>query len=238
MSLGVPEPRLGPLVHRSVHHGAALWLLASVQFLVAMALVQLAWTGHPGYSLTRDVISDLGNTRCGPWPDVTSNDICSPWHVVFDASSVAFGLLVILGALLVRTGFPLRRSSTVGLWMIALAGVGSVGVGLAPENVNLTAHSVSATAVFVFANLGLVVLGVAMFRDTRWSGYRAYTVFSGLIGLIATVLFVRGIHTGLGVGGLERLIVAPLLLWSIVAPIHLLRIPQFARRTIPAAHSP
>ena len=232
--MAAAEPRLGPLVHRSVHHGAALWLVGALQFVLAMAIVQLFWTGHPAYSLTNNVISDLGNTQCGPWPHATSHDVCSPWHEVFDVSIVVLGALVVLGAVLARTGFPIRRSSSVGLWMIALAGVGSIGVGVAPENVNLTVHAASATLAFVVGNLGLLVLGVAMFRDTRWSGLRAYTLFSGLVGLVAAVLFLRGITGAVGTGGMERLIVDPLLLWLIVAPVRLLGIPQYAPRSVPA----
>jgi len=226
-------PRLGPLVHRSVHHGAALWLVGSMLFIAAMAAVQLAWTGHAAYSLSRNYISDLGNTGCGPWPSSSSSDVCSPWHDVFNASIIILGILVLLGAALVRTGFPPRRSSTIGLCLVAAAGVGSIGVGLSPENVNLTAHSLAALVSFLGGNLGLVVLGFAMFRDTRWDGLRAYTFLSGIVGLVATGLFLGHSYVGLGVGGMERLIVAPLLLWLIVAQIHLLRIPQFAPRTIP-----
>jgi hypothetical membrane protein len=231
--MATAAPRLGPLVHRSVHHGAALWLAGALQFILAMAVVQLAWTGHPGYSLSHNYISDLGNTGCGPWPNPTSNDICSPWHDVFDVSSVLLGVLVVLGAILVRSGFPTRRSSMVGLLCMAIGGLGSIGVGLSPENVNLTVHSVSALVAFVVGNFSLVVLGFAMFRDTRWDGLRAYTMLSGVVGLVATVLYVGHHDLTLGVGGMERLIVAPLLLWLIVAPIHLLRIRQYAPHTIP-----
>ena len=230
--MAATEPRLGPLVHRSVHRGAALWLVAALQFVVVMAIVQLAWTGHPAYSLTNDAMSDLGNTQCGPWPHANSTDICSPWHDVFNGSVIVLGLLTLLGAILVRTGFPLRRISTIGLWLLALSGAGSVAVGLAPENVHLGIHVVGALIAFLGANLGLVVLGIAMFRDTRWSGLRAYTVFSGLVGLAALVLYARGIDAYLGSGGMERLVVAPLLLWLVVSSVNLLRIPQFAPRAI------
>jgi hypothetical membrane protein len=96
---------------------------------------------------------------------------------------------------------------------------------------------VSALFAFIGANLGLVVLGFAMFRDTRWDGYRSYTLFSGIIGLVALILFVTKVFVGLGVGGMERLIVAPLLLWQIVVSIHLLRVPTYAPRIVPKSSS-
>ncbi len=215
-----PTSRLGPLVHRAVHRGAALWLLGSLQFVVAMIVVQLAWTATPAYSLSHNYISDLGNTHL------------SRWHDVFNVSVILLGILVVLGAILARSGFPARRSSSVGLWAVVLGGLGAIGVGTFPENVNGTAHSLASLDAFVAGSFALVVLAFAMFRDTRWDGLRAYTLFSGIVGLVATALFSFGIDAGLGVGGMERLIVAPLLLWLIVAPIHLLRIPQFAPRTI------
>ena len=53
-----------------------------------------------------------------------------------------------------------------------------------------------------------------MFRDTRWDGFRAYTMLSGLVILIALILFATKNYAGLGVGGMERLVVAPMLLWA------------------------
>lgn len=235
--MATAEPRLGPLVHRSVHHGSSLWLVGVLQFLVAMAIVEIAWTGHPAYSLTRDVISDLGNTQCGPWPQSTSTDVCSPWHDLFNASAILLGALVILGAVLVRTGFAPRRSSSIGLALVALAGAGTIGVGVFPENVNLTVHSLSSLVAFLLGNLALVVLGFAMLRDTRWDGLRAYTVISGLFGLVASGLFLGHVYAGIGEGGMERLIVAPLLLWLAASSIHLLGIPQYAPHSIPGAPS-
>jgi len=227
--------RLGPLVHRAVHHAAAVWIVAAVEFVVSMAVVQLAWTTP--YSLQNNVISDLGNTQIGNWPNSNSHYVSSPWHVEFNAAVIVLGLLVILGALLVRTAFPARSSRTAGLGLFCLAGIGSIGVGLFPENVNLHVHAIVAAIAFVAANLGLIVLGVAMFRDTRWDGYRSYTMFSGLIGLVAFFLYVGGIYPGLGPGGMERLIVAPLLLWLVVVGIHLLRVPAYAPRIVPKASS-
>ena len=226
-----PSERYGPRVHRSVRHGAVLLLVGTVQFIVAMAVTQIGYGSS--YSLTGNYISDLGAVNCGTFGGTASfagHYACSPWHDVFNVSIVVMGLLVILGAILIRTAFPVRRSRLVGLWALALAGVGSVGVGLSPEDVNIGVHSGSALLAFIGGGVALFVLGFAMFRDTRWEGFRAYTILSGLVTLIALILFVSKADLGLGVGGMERLVVAPVLLWSIVAGIHLARIPTFAPR--------
>jgi hypothetical membrane protein len=228
------EPRLGPLVHRAVHHGAALWLAGTLLFVLAMVVVQLAWSGPPAYSLKANYISDLGNTGCGPWPSSTSARVCSPWHDVFNGAIIVLGVFIPFGAILSRTAFPKRRSATVGLGLLAIAGIGAMTVGFSPENVNLTVHTLGSVLAFLFGNLALIVLGFAMFRDTRWDGYRAYSMFSGLIGLVALALFASHDYVGLGVGGMERLIVAPPLLWLLLASIHLLRIPQYAPHALPS----
>ncbi|HEY1198238.1 MAG TPA: DUF998 domain-containing protein [Thermoplasmata archaeon] len=223
--------RYGPRVHRSVRHGAILLLVGALQFIGAMVLTQIGYGSS--YSLTGNYISDLGAVNCGVFGGAGSfagHYACSPWHDVFNVSIVVMGLFVILAAILIRTAFPARRSRMVGLWLLALAGVGSIGVGLSPEDYYLPGHVVSALLAFVGGGLALFVLGFAMFRDTRWEGFRAYTVLSGLIVLVALLLFVSNADLGLGVGGMERLIVAPVLLWSIVAGTHLARIPTFAPR--------
>ncbi len=226
-----PSVRLGPLVHRSVHHGAAVWVAAVVQFVLAMVVVQIMFT--PSYSLSANVISDLGNTGCGNWPTSTSHQVCSPWHDVFNISTIAFGLLIILGAVLVKSAFPNRRSSSIGLGGLALGGIGAIGVGIFPENVHLGFHVIFAAIAFVIGNLALVVLGFAMFRDTRWDGYRAFTMFSGLFGLVAFLLYVTQAYLGLGPGGMERLVAAPLLIWAVISGVHLLRVQAYARTVIP-----
>jgi hypothetical membrane protein len=223
-----PGERYGPLVHRAVRHGAYLLITGVVVFILGMIITQAGY-GPPTYSLTANYISDLGAVDCGPLAGHGGNGIvCSPWHDVFNASIIIMGFLLLLAVILIRTGFPARSSRTVGLALLGLAGIGAMGVGFSPEDVNVTVHIISAAIAFVAGNLALIVLGFAMFRDTRWDGYRAYTMLSGLVGLVAFVLFYEKVYGPLGVGGMERLIVAPLLLWALVVGVHLARIPTFA----------
>jgi hypothetical membrane protein len=239
--------RYGPLVHRSVHHGAIALLVGSLQFIAAMIVTQIGYGSSfnwgSSYSLSHNYISDLGAVNCGTFGGTGAfggggHYACSPWHDVFNISIIVMGLLLILAVLLLRTAFPARRSRTIGLGLLALAGLGAIGVGLFPEDININGHVISASLAFVGGGLALVVLGFAMFRDTRWDGFRAYTMLSGLVGLIALILFISQVYVGLGVGGMERLIVAPILLWSVVVGVHLARIPTFAPRVIPKSVAP
>jgi hypothetical membrane protein len=221
--------RRGPLVHRSVRHGAWALAVGAGQFIVANIITQIGY--GPSYSLSGNYISDLGAVHCGLFDGSGSyagHYACSPWHDVFNVSIVLMGLLLILGVILIQTAFPPRRTRMIGLGLLALAGIGSIGVGLSPEDVNITVHSISATIAFLAGGLALIVLGFAMFRDTRWDGFRLFSMVCGLVSIVALGLFASKNYVGLGVGGMERLIVAPILLWAIVVGIHLARIPTYA----------
>jgi len=223
--------RYGPLVHRSVRHGAILLIVGSVEFIVGMAITQIGYGSS--YSLTQNYISDLGAVHCGVFGgsgSLSGHYVCSPWHDVFNVSIVLLGILLGLAVILIRSAFPVRRSRTIGLGLLIVSAVGSIGVGLSPEDVNITVHTVSAFLAFAGSGFALVVLAFAMFRDTRWDGFRAYTLLSGVVVLVALVLFATKNYVGLGVGGMERLIVAPVLLWALVVGVHLARIPTFAPR--------
>ncbi len=234
----VPGERYGPLVHRSVHHGATLWIVGVLVFILGMILTQVGWdlrAGNPSYNLAHNYISDLGAINCG---ELAGRYVCSPWHLVFNASIVIMGLCLIVGTILITTAFPARATRRIGLGFLVLAGFGAIGVGFSPEDYNLTVHMISALIAFLFANLALVVLSLSMFRDTRWSGFRAFTMICGVVGFVALILFVAkawtwgGVWGDWGVGGIERTIVAPVLLWALVAAIHLLRIRAYAPRGV------
>jgi len=227
--------RYGPLVHRSVHHAAVLFLVGVLVFVAGNALAQWAWDYYrssptPVYSLQNNYISDLGAIHCGYY---AGRDICSPWHLVFGVATVVLGLGLVLGAILAQSAFPARRTRTVGLGLLVIAGFGSIGVGLSPEDFNLTVHELSALLAFAGSGIALLVLSLAMLRDTRWDGYRLFTAVCGAVDLVALALFLAKTYVGIGPGGVERLIVAPVLLWAIVVGIHLVRIPTFAPRIVP-----
>jgi hypothetical membrane protein len=215
-------PGLGPLIPLQARRAGGILLLGSLQFVVAMIVVQLE---YPGYSDIGNYISDLG----GPH---------SPWRVVFNASVIVLGLLTILGTYLLLSAFNRRLSRTLGLGLLAIAGIGAILVGVFPENSTALGghmHTIASDIAFLGSGLALIILPLAMLRDTRWDGYRAFTFLLGAITLVAIVLFTAHIWGALGVGGMERIIVAPILLWAIVIGIHLLTLPTYQR--VPIAHS-
>ena len=206
-----PNPSSGAT--RTIRLGAVIWMLA-IQFFIAQILVQSAWTTP--FSLMTNYISDLGNTTCGPYPVDSSRYVCSPWHAWMNASFILLGVIILVGAALIHRAFPSGRTRTAGLVLLALAGPGEILVGLFPENVNITPHSIGAAAHFVSGNLGIVVLGIAIAATRRQTPLAVYSIILGSVGLLATALFVSGHYLGLGIGGMERIAAYPLPLWLIV----------------------
>jgi hypothetical membrane protein len=152
---------------------------------IAQIVVQSAWVTP--FSLTQNFISDLGNTACGPYPPDSGMYVCSPWHTWMNASFILLGLIILVGAALVRKAFPPGRFRAAGLMLLALAGAGNLAVGFFPEDVNITYHRLGAAAHFILGNLGMVALGIALVR--RRPALAVYSIVSGLLGLLATTLF-------------------------------------------------
>ena len=202
---------------RGLGLGALAWA-SSIQFFVAQAVVQSAWTTP--YSLSRNYISDLGNTSCGLSEVGTSLVyVCSPWHAAMNVSFVVFGIGILLGCVLVRDALPASRLWLTGLALVAVAGPGAILVGVFPEDLNLPYHKLGAGMQFISGNAGLVVVGIAMWRARRWPSLAAGAIVAGAVGLVATGLFVAEQYLGLGIGGMERAAAYPLPIWLIAAGI-------------------
>ena len=87
----------------------------------------------------------------------------------------------------------------------------------------INAHTIGAALHFIIGNLGIVVLGVAMAATRRQALLAVYSIASGIVGLLATVLFVSGHYLGAGIGGMERLAAYALPLWLIVVGVSLVK---------------
>jgi hypothetical membrane protein len=205
-----------------------LWIVGPIEFVIGMGLTQWGWDQYrnsvtPVYSLSENHISDLGAVYCG---EFTMRQICSPWHDVFNVSIVLVGLLLLIGLALVISAFRPGRLRTLGFVLFALSSAGTAGVGLSPEDVDLTGHATTALIAFSCGGVALIVFGLLFRGDPRWSSaYVPFSIVSGLVALVALVLYVGGLGGPLGAGGAERLVVAPILLWTVLVGIRLARLP-------------
>ncbi|CAN5442585.1 hypothetical protein BH11ARM2_BH11ARM2_25630 [soil metagenome] len=188
----MPNRRLGYLL-----------LALSLQYFVVQGWAASRWP-HP-YRWGEDAISDLGNTVCGTYQ---GRDVCSPLHALMNGSFIVLGITMILGSLL------LLKRSPVGFGLYGAAGVGTILVGLAPENINGSLHFVGAGLAFVCGNLALLVLGLGKIP------WRGLALGLGLLGLDSLLLFANGVYLGLGYGGMERVVAYPQTVWAVVFGVY------------------
>jgi hypothetical membrane protein len=194
--------------------GPAFWV-ASAQYFLIQFIVALDWA-RP-YSLSKNTISDLGNTACGLY---NGRAVCSPLHNVMNASFILLGLTMIAGSVLIYREFKQGRPAITGFTFMAFAGLGTLLVGLFPENTISALHVTGATLPFFIGNLGMVILGISLVIP---KSLRIYTILSGLISLAAFGLFTTHNYLGLGEGGMERLTAYPQTIWLIVFGLYMSR---------------
>jgi hypothetical membrane protein len=194
--------------------GALAWLLA-VQFFVAQVAVASAWAIP--FSLKTRYISDLGNTACGHYPPRSSLIVCSPWHAGMNASFVIVGITMAVGAILTRTAFEAGWCRRLAVPLFVAAGLGVVMVGVYPENENINNHSIGAGINFMAGNAALILFGLAVPPTSRQPQFVGFSIAAGIVGLVATVLFVSRHDLALGPGGIERLAAYTITIWQIVA---------------------
>jgi hypothetical membrane protein len=194
--------------------GPIFWAL-SIQYFVAQVVVARAWS-YP-YSVAHNTISDLGNTVCSLY---RGSVVCSPRHVWMNLSFVALGISMIAGSVLLGRILSKNAVSAAGFACMSLAGVGTVLVGLFPENTVSALHIIGAALTFLLGNVALLLFGFAleMPRSLRYC-----TVASGIIALAALALFVTHAYLGLGIGGMERITAYPQTLWLTVFGVYAFR---------------
>jgi len=167
-----------------------IWLL--VGGLEILFLVHLSELLYPGYSISANYISDLG---VGPMLS----------SAIFTVSVILFGLMALLAAVLMR-----QRDRKSLIWLLlALSGVGAIGVGLFNEDYPMV-HRPSALLAFLFGNLAALY----SYKMVR-APLSCVFALLGMIGLSAMVFYGGGIYFGLGVGGMERMILYPAMFWAI-----------------------
>lgn len=192
----------------------AIFYVSTLQYFLVQLLVSLRWS--PPYSLSRNTISDLGNTTCGKF---NGRNVCSPLHSLMNVSFVVLGLAMIGGSLLVCRYMPTTKFQAVGFMSIAIGGVGAVMVGIFPENTIPALHGIGAALPFLIGNIGLLILGFSLGGPVA---LRIYTVLSGSVALIFLAFYASSHFVGLGEGAIERVVAYPQTVWLIVLGIYVI----------------
>ncbi len=195
------HPAVGPIVFVS----------STLYFVVQIAV---AWVWSPPYSVVKNAISDLGNTRCGSYQGAY---VCSSRHWLMNSGFVGLGVIMAAGSWLIFQEFSehsagQRLGAKVGFSLMAAAGVGTSIVGIFPENSVHFMHVLGAAGAIGLGNVAIVILGLALPLP---EGLRKSMVFMGVVSLTALVLFAAHRDFGIGAGSMERVAAYPETLWLI-----------------------
>lgn len=185
--------------------GIAL-IVGPVTFVLAMGVEQAI---RPGFSDLSNTISELG---------VDIHGWSYAW--MFAASIIILGLLTLVASYgLIRV---LVRPAWAGAILLALSGFGCIGVGIFNEDAYFVEHSIFALDQFVTSGLAVLFLAPVLAKDPRWGpNYAKLSRVCGIVIVISLVLFVVGAGGPDYYGLVERAIVAPALLWSVIAGLRL-----------------
>lgn len=175
----------------------ALLFAGMVIFIIGLNVAEEL---YPGYSVSMNYISDLGAT-CRP----SGCQIFQPSSTIFNSSVFVAGLFAVLSAYFLW----LELRPRLFPWLLAIAGIGAMGVGLFPEY-HLHLHYISAFLAFVFGGIAATVASTIVKSTMRY-----FSVILGAMTLMACVLLVTHHYMGLGPGGMERMILYPFALWAV-----------------------
>jgi hypothetical membrane protein len=174
-----------------------LFVVAVVQYVLAVVISEAVYSG---YSAGQQMLSELGD-----WSLAGNN------AAIFNGSALLWGIFLIAGAYFIQQIFKNRVFSS----LLAISGVGAVVSAVVSLNISFEVHGMFGMVAFVFG----AAAAIMSYKFVK-SPLSCVSVILGAVTLLATVLFMLGqgdsaFYLGLGVGGVERFVVYPLLLWML-----------------------
>ena len=176
-------------------------LYSSTGFVLLMGVIT-AETKYPAWRhyTTRQEISDLGGT------DPPHSIVTQPSAAIFDTTMIIAGVLLLAGAFALWRLYQDRVLTVVA----TLFGVGTLGVGVFPGNTG--PHGIFAMTAFVCSALTAIMA----FKVTS-APFRFISLSVGLVSLTALLVGLLGADTpvakSIGLGGVERWVVFPIIVW-------------------------
>jgi hypothetical membrane protein len=172
----------------------SLLFVGAVQFILGMIITEAMYAG---YSVSENYISDLG---------------VGATSLIFNSSVFLLGVMIVAGAYFIKRAFGFSLLYI----LLVLTSFGAMGAGIFPVNAGII-HAVASMIAFLFGALS----AIASYKLQK-QPLSSFAILMGIMSIVALILFVSGIHLGLGKGGLERMVVYPLLLWAIAFSGHLI----------------
>ena len=193
-----------PVRDRAASLAGALLAATGVGIVLSTITNEALYPAARHYSTFADTISSLSGTEP---PDSYTVE---PNRLIFIVTMAVAGVLVLAAAALLR--HLARRGLVVAL---AVFGTGLVGIAVFPGDV-ATWHPLFALACFVGGAIAAILSRALLERPLR-----GFAVALGSVALAATVLGLEffadfGPQAAIGVGGVERWIAYPVLLWMVL----------------------
>ncbi len=163
--------------------------------------VTIAEVYYPGYNISQNYISDLG---------------IGPSAIIFNVSVFLLGLFIIFGTYFL---YKVLKNKFFN-FMLILIGIGCMGVGIFTDDVQ-PIHSIAAIIIFLFG--GFAAIFSYKLLKIR---FKLINIILGVIALSALVLFITDQYLWLGPGGMERMIVYPILIWTYIVSYCLISQPE------------
>jgi hypothetical membrane protein len=182
---------------------AAAGVLLLLAGLIAFTAIITSEALYDGYSLSGNAISDLGAT------EPPNSIIKQPSAMIFNTGMIVSGLLIVGAAYCLGKG---SKRAAVAI-LTGLMGLGILGVGVFPGNYGNT-HALFALLAFSAGGLAAI-----MSHTVQSPPLSVVSIILGVVSLATLVLYMilgdDGLVAGLGIGGLERLVAYPLLVWML-----------------------
>ncbi|RZN45231.1 DUF998 domain-containing protein [archaeon] len=198
------------IANQKKHLRLAGILLVLVGIIAFMGIITAEAT-YPGYSTADNMISDLGGTEP---PD---SIVLEPASTIFNATMAICGIMLIGGAYLIHL---LYRRPIFSVFFM-LFGAGVLGVGVFPGDTG-DPHALAAMTTFLCGSIAAITA-----YAIEEGPLRLLSVALGAVSLATLLLYIfvgESSHplATLGVGGIERWVAYPLILWVLALGGYLL----------------
>jgi hypothetical protein len=163
------------------------FLAGAAQFFL---LNTVAESLYQGYNVKDQALSELGVGQVA---------------LLWNTSLFLIGVTAIIGGYFAYLSLSRRLTLSFSL----VLGIGCMGAAIFPLDSTIHIHGLF--ALLAFAGGGLLAL--TSYRVTASKEMKIFSIIFGLYSLAALILHALEINLGLGGGGMERMIVFPLILW-------------------------
>ena len=192
---------------RSIYEvvGGALLSITGIGIILSIITNEALYPAARHYSTFANTISDLGGT------EPPSSYMVQPNRLMFILTMAVAGVLVLTATYLLGRVIERRRFIVA----LGLFGVGLIGIAVFPGNVAII-HPWFALLCFVGGSIAAILS-----RKVLDAPLRYFAVVLGSVALLATVFGLEsfenwGPQTTFGIGGIERWIAYPVLLWLVL----------------------